>query len=130
MYKNKPATTFAATLSYEMRRRNMSVEEFAIFLDIGKTSLQDHLKGEGNPTLHTMELIADKLGIPVYQMLWHGPVQPYGRAALNGVRDEIMQLHPDVRNIAYQQFLSLQSTYDLSDIMSAREEVNVILTQT
>ena len=130
MYKNKPATTFAATLSYEMRRRNMSVEEFAIFLDIGKTSLQDYLKGEGNPTLHTMELIADKLGIPVYQMLWHGPVQPYGRAALHGVPAEIMQLHPDVRNIAYQQFLSLQSTYDLSDIMSAREEVNVILTQT
>lgn len=39
-----------------------SLSEFAEELSISRSSLQDILKGKGNPTLSTVELIAEQLG--------------------------------------------------------------------
>lgn len=112
----------AATLREEMQRRKLSTEAFARFLGVGKTSLQNYMRGKGNPGLNTLELIAEKLGLSMEELLFRRqPFSPFGRAALNAVPGEIMRLHPYVRSGAQTQLLSLQFLYDLSDNLSREQ---------
>lgn len=98
------------------------MEAFARFLGIGKTSLQNYLKGKGNPGLNTLELIAGKLGLTMGELLFRGQkISPFGRAALNAVPEEILRLHPYVQSGAQTQHLSLQFLYDLSDNLSREQ---------
>ncbi|MDE7010770.1 MAG: helix-turn-helix domain-containing protein [Oscillospiraceae bacterium] len=118
----------AATLNEEMKKRRMSIDKFAKFLEIGKTSLQNYLNKEGNPSLKTLELIAGKLNLSMGELLFRGrKFHSSGRTSLNGIPEEIALLHPRVRESAQLQFLSLQSLYDLSDKLTLEEEVEEIL---
>ncbi len=113
---------FAATLKDEMKRRNMSLLAYADFLNVGKTTLQDYLRGDGNPRLNTLILIAGRLELSLGELLFRGQkIHTYGRTALNALPDEIMELHPQVRDAARRQFLALQAVYDLSDRLTAAE---------
>ena len=118
----------AATLNEEMKKRRMSIDKFAKFLEIGKTSLQNYLNKDGNPSLKTLELIAGKLNLSMGELLFRGrKFHSSGRTSLNGIPEEITLLHPRVRESAQLQFLSLQSLYDLSDKLTLEEEVEEIL---
>ena len=118
----------AATLNEEMKKRRMSIDKFAKFLEIGKTSLQNYLNKDGNPSLKTLELSAGKLNLSMGELLFRGrKFHSSGRTSLNGIPEEITLLHPRVRESAQLQFLSLQSLYDLSDKLTLEEEVEEIL---
>lgn len=118
----------AATLNEEMKKRGMSIDKFAKFLEIGKTSLQNYLNKAGNPSLKTLELIAGKLNLSMGELLFRGrKFHSSGRTSLNGIPEEIALLHSRVRESAQLQFLSLQSLYDLSDKLTLEEEVEEIL---
>ncbi len=53
----------AGNLAAARRLRQKSLSQFAEELAISRSSLQDMLKGEGNPTLSTVELVAGRLGL-------------------------------------------------------------------
>ncbi len=53
----------AGNLAAARKLRQKSLSQFAEELAISRSSLQDMLKGEGNPTLSTVELVASRLGL-------------------------------------------------------------------
>lgn len=53
----------AAFIREAMEREQKSLSEFSEELDIGRNSLYAYSRGEGNPTIATLEHIADKLKI-------------------------------------------------------------------
>lgn len=106
----------------------MSLLAYADYLGIGKTCLQAYLRGGGNPRLHTLTLIAEKLEISLGELLFRDrDVRPYRRTALSALSDEIALLHPQVRDAVRQQLLALQAVYDLSDRLTAAEREEEIL---
>lgn len=53
----------AAYIRDVMKREHKSLTEFSEELGISRNSLYDYSTGEGNPTLSTLEHIAERLGI-------------------------------------------------------------------
>ena len=49
--------------------KDMTLEEFAEFLHISRSALQSYLAGEGNPGIDTLEHMADRLEISVYELI-------------------------------------------------------------
>lgn len=118
----------AATLNEEMKRRNLSIDKFATLLTIAKSSLQKYLKGEGNPSLETLELIAKKLDLSMGELLLRGQkFDSLGTTALNSLPDEVQLLHPKVRDVAEKQFRTLQAVYSLSEELILDESLKEIL---
>lgn len=46
-----------------MKARGKTLDEFAADLEISRSTLQDYLKGTGNPTMGMVEHLAQKLGV-------------------------------------------------------------------
>ena len=49
--------------------KDMTLEGFAEFLHISRSALQNYLAGEGNPGIDTLEHMADRLEISVYELI-------------------------------------------------------------
>lgn len=62
----------AKTMRTLKELRCESTAEFAKELEISRSTLQDYLNGTGNPTLRTLEHMADKLGIDPQLLLSGG----------------------------------------------------------
>lgn len=54
---------FAAAIRTIMERQNKSLSEFSEELDISRNALYGYLRGRGNPSIATLEHIAENLGI-------------------------------------------------------------------
>lgn len=59
----------ASTLKMTMSQRNISLAEFAEELGIARSSLQEYLKEDANPRADTIQLLSEKLGISVSQLI-------------------------------------------------------------
>lgn len=60
---------FSDSLAAIRTERRKSLSEFAEELAISRSSLQDILKGKGNPTLSTVEFISDQLEMDPLMLL-------------------------------------------------------------
>lgn len=56
---------FAANLSAIREMRKLSIAEFSQELEVPKSTLQNILSKDGDTTLHTALLIANRLGLPL-----------------------------------------------------------------
>lgn len=56
-------------LEKHRKKLGMSLSEFADWLCISRSSLQEYSRGAGNPTVATIEHLAGKLGITVEQFV-------------------------------------------------------------
>lgn len=56
-------------LKKHRKKLGMSLSEFADWLCISRSSLQEYSKGAGNPTVATIEHLAGKLGLTVEQFV-------------------------------------------------------------
>ncbi len=63
-------------LTYAMKKENMSLTEFAKKLGIARSSLQQYLSGASNPRADTIQLLADKLNIPVEALVGNPDFSP------------------------------------------------------
>ena len=52
-----------------IKERRQTVEEFSEDLSISKTAMQQYLRGDANPTIDTLVLLADGLGLPVRELI-------------------------------------------------------------
>lgn len=60
----------AAAMRTIMEQKQKSLTEFSVELDISRNALYDYLRGKGNPSIATLEHIADKLNVmPAFLML-------------------------------------------------------------
>ena len=82
---------FAVNMKTIFERSNHSLTEFADELSISRSSLQDILKGKSNPTLATVELIAEKLD-----------VNPLSLFSLTQLLDWLFELSEENRALAAQ----------------------------
>lgn len=55
--------TIAATIRAVMKQRRKSLSAFSEEIGISKTSLHNYIHGRGNPSVATLEHIAEKLGV-------------------------------------------------------------------
>lgn len=59
-------------ISFQLQKykaeRNLSLETMAQKLDLPRSSLQEYLKGQGNPRSDTIDLIVGKIGITLPEM--------------------------------------------------------------
>ena len=88
---------FSENLKEIMKERKMSLDEFADFLGISRSMLQVYLKGEGNPRLDTLEEIAKKLEISVFELLGVPPREE--RVNLEDIRRILETLVEGYRNL-------------------------------
>lgn len=65
----------AAAMRAIMAQRGKSLTEFSEELGVSRNSLYDYLRGRGNPSIATVEHIAQKLGV-VPTVLTQGPLAP------------------------------------------------------
>ena len=87
----------AKNLKEIMKERKMSLDEFADLLGISRSMLQVYLKAEGNPRLDTLEEIAKKLGISVFDIIGAPPRGE--RVNLEDIRGILETLVEGYRNL-------------------------------
>ena len=86
----------AENLKTHMKNFNLQ-EEFAGYLGISHSMLQVYLKGEGNPRFDTLEEIAKKLEISVFELLGVPPREE--RVNLEDIRRILETLVEGYRNL-------------------------------
>ena len=87
-----PENNFSAKLKNAKEERGATFVEFAEEMGISKSALQEYLKGNTNPRLDTIKLLAEKLGMPVSELI--GGTDGFLCVSENGERQEI---HPSLR---------------------------------
>lgn len=98
---------FAAFLQRYREARHLSIAELSAELGIAKSATVEYLNGDGNPRADTMDMIADKCGVPAAEII---SAQPPGWE-----RTEIVEraarvfgdLPPEQRDRAVSLFLAL-----------------------
>ncbi len=88
------------------RTQKKSLSEFAEELAISRSSLQDILKGKGNPTLSTVELVADQLDLDPLLLLSCSEGKARVAARLSDLFDWFRQLPDDKQ----QEFVAAFNT--------------------
>ncbi len=88
------------------RAQKKSLSEFAEELAISRSSLQDILKGKGNPTLSTVELVADQLELDPLLLLSCSEGKAHVAARLSYLFDWFHQLPDDKQ----QEFVAAFNT--------------------
>ena len=59
----------AATIQTIMKEKGLSLEEASEELCISRTALQSYVKAHSNPRADTLELLAEKLGVSVAELV-------------------------------------------------------------
>ncbi len=91
---------FAVNMKTIFERSNHSLTEFAEELSISRSSLQDILKGKSNPTLATVELIAEKLGVDPLSLLSFSEEEIQAAFSLTQFLDWFFDLSEENRALA------------------------------
>ena len=91
---------FAVNMKTIFERSNHSLTEFADELSISRSSLQDILKGKSNPTLATVELIAEKLDVNPLSLLSFSEEEIQAAFSLTQLLDWLFELSEENRALA------------------------------
>ncbi len=111
----------AKMLRAAKKESHLNMDEFSKKMSVSRTIMQSYLSesGRANPTVNTLELLADRLNIPVEELiLGPGAIQcPPGCKTC--LRFEVETLHPRLREPA-RQYLALFS--ELSNMLYELEK--------
>ena len=91
---------FTVNMKTLFKRSNHSLTEFADELSISRSSLQDILKGKSNPTLATVELIAEKLDVDPLSLLSFSEEEIQVAFSLTQILDWLLELSEEDRSLA------------------------------
>lgn len=91
---------FTDNMKLIFERSSYSLAEFADELSISRSALQDILKGSSNPTLSTVDLIAEKLDIDPISLLSVSETQMPAADSLTQLLDWILDLPGEERPLA------------------------------
>lgn len=75
------------------KERGKSLAEFATELEISRSTLQEYIKGEGNPNLEMVEHLSQKLGIDPIALLT-GVFEPTQQKIILLLLDTVRQVTP------------------------------------
>lgn len=104
---NENITSFIRRYKEE---RQLSVAELSEELGIAKSAVANYLNGDCNPRADTMELLAEKCGVSVAEMISARPPE-WGRAEMVERAARLFSdLPPERRDRAVHLFLSLIDT--------------------
>lgn len=101
----------AATLKMFQTQKKLSLTEFADRIGIGKSSLQEYIAGKRNLRSDTLELIADRLHIPVASLV---SGKTCSDPALDALSDACQALHPQLQPAAAALLHALEELFHLS----------------
>lgn len=92
-------------------QRNLSMIEFSAELDVSKATLQTYLNGTGNPSLGTIEHMAEQLGIDPMFLLTGGAWELFGsHNSFSGLLCMLRELPTEKRRkfeVLFHQILAL-----------------------
>ena len=122
--KKNAQEVLADNLKKVKEARGLTCEQLAELLKIGKTAMVMYLKGTGNPTVETVELMAKALNVPLTALLsetWF-PDKPFSES----LESTIQMLHPRLKPFAVKLVDVLQELLYYSEALyDAREENSV-----
>lgn len=98
--------------------RGLSLAEFAEEIGISKSSLQEYRAAKRNLRADTLELLADKLDIPIASLVTG---KLFSNPTLDTLTDLCRNLHPKFQPAAFQQLRALEELFHLSDEAYAME---------
>lgn len=107
----------ATTLKRTLEERGVSLMDLSKEIGIGKTSLQEYTQGKRNMRVDTLEILADKLGIPITDLV-SGCSHPH----LSSLHDACQTLHPLLQPVALEQLHALEKLFHLSDFLKDAEK--------
>lgn len=110
--------TVAATLKTFQAQQGLSLTECADAIGIGKSSLQEYMEAKRNLRADTLDLIADKLQIPI-ETLVSGKAD--SAPPFDALSDVCQTLHPLLQAAAFEQLRALEKLFHLSDEIYALE---------
>ena len=100
------------TLKMIQAQNKLSLEEFAKSMGVGRSSLQEYMAEKRSPRLDTLELMANKLKVPILSFV-------SGKLTLDIWSDTCKTLHPLLQPLAEAQ---LRALVYLSDKIYALEQ--------
>ena len=100
------------TLKMIQAQNKLSLEEFAKSMGVGRSSLQEYMAEKRSPRLDTLELMANKLKVPILSFV-------SGKLSLDIWSDTCKTLHPLLQPLAEAQ---LRALVYLSDKIYALEQ--------
>jgi transcriptional regulator with XRE-family HTH domain len=100
------------TLKMIQAQNKLSLEEFAKSMGVGRSSLQEYMAEKRSPRLDTLELMANKLKVPILSFV-------SGKLSLDIWSDTCKTLHPLLQPLAAAQ---LHALVYISDKIYAMEQ--------
>ncbi len=107
----------ADVLCAKRRLSGKSIETWAAELGISPSTLQDYLKGIGNPTIHMVEHLAEKLGVEPLALL-SGDMEPEKYQIALLLLDSIKAISdlPQPKRLRFAElFLDLVQLWEVED---------------
>ena len=111
-YTMKIQENIKCNLRSIMKKRNLSLTEFAEDLGIGRSSLQRYLDGNSNPRADTIQLFADRLNIPVEILV--GGFKPEYAKTIDDLPELLVDLHSHLKSMSEVSY-KLHLTCDALD---------------
>ena len=93
------------------RKERLSVQALSERLGITKSSAQIYLKGEGNPRADTLELLAEKCGVSMIELV-SDPLPGWEQAeTMVGAAQMLSGLPPEKREACVQHLLAIAALF-------------------
>lgn len=119
--KKRSKKILADNLKKVKEARGLTSEQLADLLKIGKTAMTKYLKGVGNPTVETVDLMAKALNVPPTALLsetWFP-----GKSFSEPLESTVQMLHPLLKPLAVKLVDALQELLYYSEALyDARAE--------
>lgn len=110
-------------LRFVMAERKITLAEFADELGIARSSLQCYLDGTSNPRADTIQLLAEKLDIPVHALVADFPFEDLSSDQQNSLPlSELRDALKEVSEYSYKLHLLCEALSDLVSNVSPSED--------
>lgn len=101
----------ARTMRRVKEERHISIEIMAQELDITKSAVQAYLKGDSNPRADTLELLAEKCGVSIIELV-SDPLPGWEQAeTMVGAAQVLSGLPPEKREACVQHLLAIAALF-------------------
>lgn len=100
-------SNFSNSINIIFEHNKRSLSEFANELSISRSNLQDILKGNSNPTLATVELIAERLELDPVSLLTYSQDELQITISLSRLLDRTMDLPDEKKKILAEAFSTI-----------------------
>ena len=125
VFVNEIPQNIAILLKRKKQEERRSLTEISEEFDIPRSTLQNLMRGEKPLRTDTVELIAEKLNVPLGELISGEPIgcRMTARAAMNILLREVRTIPEPFRSAATAMLHSLEEAFRLNEIASLKDDL-------